>query len=68
MADGHVKLILRTDRLTRVIDGHTIVDGISIEFPRGDVLAIVGRGDARFLDVDDQTSALRAWRRRLRRR
>ncbi len=42
MADGHAKLILRTERLTRVVEGRAIVGGISIEVPEGDVLAIVG--------------------------
>ncbi len=42
MWDGSVEPILRTERLTRVVEGHTIVDGISIEVPQGDVLAIVG--------------------------
>src|SRR5579864_8250626 len=38
--------ILRTEHLTRVVDGRRIVDDISIEVPRGDVLAIVGPSGA----------------------
>jgi putative ABC transport system ATP-binding protein len=37
-----VKVILRADHLTRVVEGRAIVDGVSIEVPEGDVLAIVG--------------------------
>ncbi len=42
MSDGRVNIILRTEHLNRVIDGQTIVNGISIEVPEGDVLAVVG--------------------------
>jgi len=38
--------ILRTEHLTRAVDGRRIVDDISIEVPRGDVLAIVGPSGA----------------------
>lgn len=38
--------ILRTEHLTRLVDGRRIVDDISIEVPRGDVLAIVGPSGA----------------------
>lgn len=38
--------ILRTEHLTRAVDGRHIVDDISIEVPRGDVLAIVGPSGA----------------------
>jgi putative ABC transport system ATP-binding protein len=37
-----VKPILRTERLTRSVEGRAIVDGVSIEVPEGDVLAILG--------------------------
>lgn len=38
--------ILRTDHLTRTVNGRRIVDEISIEVRRGDVLAIVGPSGA----------------------
>lgn len=34
--------ILRTEHLGRTVNGHTLVDDVSIEVQRGDVLAIVG--------------------------
>ncbi len=52
-----LKFILRTERLTRVVEGHAIVDGISIEVPQGDVLAIVGpsgSGKSSFLRLLDR--------------
>ena len=52
-----LKFILRTEGLTRVVAGHAIVDGISIEVPRGDVLAIVGpsgSGKSSFLRLLDR--------------
>lgn len=39
-------IILRTERLTREVAGRRIVDDISIEVARGDVLAIVGPSGA----------------------
>ncbi len=33
---------LRTDQLTRQVDGRAIVDDISVDVPEGDVLAVVG--------------------------
>jgi putative ABC transport system ATP-binding protein len=41
-ARGRGEPILRTEALTRVVDGRAIVDGISIDVAEGDVLAIVG--------------------------
>lgn len=34
--------VLRTEQLTRSVGGRAIVDGISVEVPAGDVLAVVG--------------------------
>jgi putative ABC transport system ATP-binding protein len=34
--------ILKTERLSRVVDGKALVDDISVEVPWGDVLAVVG--------------------------
>jgi putative ABC transport system ATP-binding protein len=39
-------VILRTERLSRVVDGRTLVDGVSIEVAEGDVLAVVGPSGA----------------------
>lgn len=41
-ARGRGQPILRTEALTRVVEGRAIVDGISIDVAEGDVLAIVG--------------------------
>lgn len=40
------QVILRTEHLTRAVDGRRIVDDISIEVQQGDVLAIVGPSGA----------------------
>ncbi|NIN72003.1 MAG: ATP-binding cassette domain-containing protein [Gemmatimonadetes bacterium] len=34
--------VLRTDRLTRVVEGHTLIDQVSIEVRRGEVVAVTG--------------------------
>lgn len=49
--------LLRAERLTRVVAGRPIVDGISIEVPAGDVLAVVGpsgSGKSSFLRLLDR--------------
>lgn len=38
--------VLRTESLTRVVDGQRLVDGISVEIHRGDVVALVGPSGA----------------------
>ena len=42
MIDGDGQPVLRTEHLGRVVDGHVLVEDISIVVPRGDILAIVG--------------------------
>ena len=49
--------ILRTERLTREVAGRAIVDGISLDVPAGDVLAVVGpsgSGKSSFLRLLDR--------------
>lgn len=42
MTDGGKQPVLRTEHLGRAVDGHVLVEDISIEVPQGDILAIVG--------------------------
>jgi putative ABC transport system ATP-binding protein len=54
---GDPGALLRTERLTRAVAGRTIVDGISIDVPAGDVLAVVGpsgSGKSSFLRLLDR--------------
>ncbi len=45
--DGeNADVVIRTEELTRVVDGKALVDDVSIEVYRGDVLAIVGPSGA----------------------
>ena len=39
-------VVLRTERLTRTVEGRTLVDAVTIEVRQGDVLAIVGPSGA----------------------
>lgn len=42
MTDGAEEPVLRTEHLSRSVDGHVLVEDISMEVRQGDVLAIVG--------------------------
>jgi putative ABC transport system ATP-binding protein len=56
-APGDPGPLLRAERLTRVVAERSIVDGISIEVPAGDVLAVVGpsgSGKSSFLRLLDR--------------
>ena len=42
MSERANRPVLRTEHLSRVVDGHALVDDVSMDVGRGDVLAIVG--------------------------
>lgn len=42
MKDADEPSVLRTEHLGRAVNGHVLVEDISIEVPQGDILAIVG--------------------------
>jgi putative ABC transport system ATP-binding protein len=60
-------VVLRADRLTRTVSGRTIVDDVSFEVPRGELLAVTGASGAgktsllRLINRLDEPSSGTVW-------